>query len=151
MANHNFSRVARDLAVEQSLDAAIEVDEVMHGKREDSPALSELVSLLIGSPAGVVPTKRELLSDARYTSLYHRAAGTSDGEFGSVKDLDGILDLLFQVNSAGLNNFSKKNLKFVQEFCLGLNRELVSEAFSRVPEPAFARSRQQKLATSYVN
>jgi hypothetical protein len=39
MANRHLNRAARDLAVEESLDAAIEIDEVINNKREDAPAL----------------------------------------------------------------------------------------------------------------
>ncbi len=42
MANHHLNRVARDLAVEQSLDAAIEINEVINHKRQDAPALLKL-------------------------------------------------------------------------------------------------------------
>jgi hypothetical protein len=150
MAGHNFSRVSRDRAVEQSLDAAMEVQEVMAGERTDSPALSELVTSLLGSHSGMTPTKKDLLCDARFTSLYHRAASSGGLDYNTAVDLDGILELLFKVNSAGLNNFSKPNLEFIRDFCLGLNRELVAEAFGRTPEPPLARLRNQNL-TAYAN
>ncbi|NTF43893.1 hypothetical protein [Rhizobium rhizogenes] len=150
MAIHSFSRVSRDLAVEQSLDAAMEVQEVIEGARTDSPALQSLVGSLIGSNSGHVPSKKDLLSDARFTSLYHRAASMEGREYASASELDEILELLFAVNSAGLHNFSSSNLLFVRDFCLGLNRELVGEAFGRTPEPAMARGRKQKLAFAHA-
>lgn len=75
MANHHINRVARDLAVEQSLDAALELSEIICKKRQDAPALSVLARSLIGTqPEGGAPSHRELLSNSQLASLSFRAA-----------------------------------------------------------------------------
>src|SRR5229473_1322973 len=75
------NRVARDLAVEQSLDAAIEIDEAIRGLRQASPAFERLIFTLVGSPANEFNVvKKELLSDSRLASLYYRAAKSSGQE-----------------------------------------------------------------------
>src|SRR5580704_401335 len=141
MANHHLNRVARDLAVEQSLDAAIEINEVINDKRQDAPALLKLASLLIGTESeGTAPSKRELLNDSQFASLSFRAAVSPGKDPASPQDLDLILDLLVRVIGAGLANFSRDDLTRIRDFCLGLNREFASEVASRIPEPVIARS-----------
>jgi len=146
MATHHLSRIARDLAVEQSLDAAIEIDEVIQRKRVEAPALIELVSNLVGSGTQHPHAdKHELLSDSQFTSLYQRAARSPDREYKSAAELNDVVDLLISISTSGLSNLQQSELLFVRDFCLGLNRELVAEAFSRTPEPPLSRSRHQKL------
>ena len=48
-------------------------------------------------------------------------------------DENDILSLLFLIDSVGLSQFSSKKLAIVRDFCLGPNRELVSESYSMVP------------------
>jgi hypothetical protein len=142
MLSHSLNRFARDLAIEQSLDAAIEISDVITGKRSDSPALSGLIHTLMGADAqGVSPSKRDLLSDSQFTSISQRAAALSGRHYTSTNELSDILDLLLKVNSVGLTNFSADDLNFIRDFCLGLNQSFVSEAFSKTPEPPLARSR----------
>jgi hypothetical protein len=88
------NRVARDIAVEQSLDAAIEIDGVLRRERQDSPAFTKLIESLAGAQTRELKSvKKELLSDSRLASLYYRAAAS--GKAGaSVKDLDRVLKLL---------------------------------------------------------
>jgi hypothetical protein len=101
-----LNRFARDLAIEQSLDAAIEVNDVIKGKRPDSPALSGLVHTLLGADdQGGSPSKRDLLSDSQFASISQRAAALSGRHYTSANELSDILDLLLQVNSVGLTIF----------------------------------------------
>jgi hypothetical protein len=145
MATHHLNRVARDLAVEQSLDAAIEIDEVIQGRRSDAPALTELVSTLMGSLGSEqAAVKNILLSDSQLTSLYHGAALLSGRNYTSTVELSDAVDLLWTINSVGLHQLKPEQLSFVRDFCLGLNKELVAEAFSRTPEAPLSRSRHQK-------
>ncbi len=130
------NRVARDLAVEQSLDAAIEIDEAIRGLRQASPAFERLIFTLVGSPANEFNVvKKELLSDSRLASLYYRAAKSSGKEAASAEDIDHVIELLLSAGTAGLSQISKDDLSFVRDFCVSLNEELVSEAFGRTPEP----------------
>jgi hypothetical protein len=145
MAIHHMNRAARDLAVEQSLDAAIEVDEVIRGARSDAPMLNRLVTNLIGTASENGPGKKDLLRDSQFNSLYHRAAISSGRDDAALGEND-ILSLLFTVDSLGVSKFSPDQLAIVRDFCLGLNQELVSESYNRTPEPPLARSRHQKLA-----
>jgi hypothetical protein len=146
MVSHSLNRFARDLAIEQSLDAAIEISDVITGKRSDSPALSVLVHTLMGADdQGVSPSKRDLLSDSQFASISQRAAALSGRLYTSANELSGILELLIQVNSVGLTKCSADDLNFIRDFCLGLNQSFVLEAFSRTPEPPLVRSRQQKF------
>jgi hypothetical protein len=152
MANHHLNRVARDLAVEQSLDAAIEINEVINDKRQDAPALLKLASLLIGTESeGTAPSKRELLNDSQFASLSFRAAVSPGKDPASPQDLDLILDLLVRVIGAGLANFSRDDLTRIRDFCLGLNREFASEVASRIPEPVIARSSKVGSMALYDN
>jgi len=65
MGNHHLDRLARDRAIEQSLVAALEINDVLRGSREDAPGLVELVSALLGSEdPDNLPSKRELLADS---------------------------------------------------------------------------------------
>jgi hypothetical protein len=142
----------RDLAVEQSLDAAIEIDEVLRKKRRDAPAFSKLVASMVGSPTRRLKTvKKDLLSNSRLASLYYRAAASSKKASPSVGNLDAILKLLVSANAAGLSKLSKSDLSLVRDFCLALNEELVAEAFGRSPQPSFARLRQNRLTFGYGN
>jgi hypothetical protein len=148
MTAHRMNRVARDHAVEQSLDAAIEVDEIIRGARLDAPALKQLIFSLIGSPGKELNTiKKDLFNDSRLINLYYRAAASSG--HASAEELDRVLDILFSAGVTDLAQMPKRDLAFIREFCLGLNQELVSEAFSRTPEPPLARSRQQKFSQTY--
>ena len=152
MVNHHLNRVARDLAVEQSLDAAIEINEVINHKRQDAPALLKLASLLIGTHSeGTTPTKRELLNDSQFVSLSFRAAVSTGKAPASPQDLDLILDLLVRVIGAGLANFSPDDLTRIRDFCLGLNCELASEVASRIAEPVIARSSKVASVALYDN
>jgi hypothetical protein len=148
MTDHHINRATRDLAVEQSLDAAIEIDEIIRGARSDSPHLTQLVANLIGTGRDVGCAKKELLKNSQFSSLYHRAAMLAGQEDRPTEEND-ILSLLFLVDSVGLSQFSPDKLAIVRDFCLGLNRELVSESYNRVPEPPMARSRHPKLASAH--
>jgi hypothetical protein len=148
MTNHHMNRATRDLAVEQSLDAAIEIDQMIRGDRTESPMLSKLVKSLIGSGREPGSTKRDLLKDSQFSSLYHRAT-MSTGRGPDVEDEDTVLTLLLLVDRAGLSNFSPDQLSLIRDFCLGLNRELVSESYNRTPEPQLSRSRQAKFVLAH--
>jgi hypothetical protein len=142
MAPHHMNRTARDLAVEQSLDAAIEIDEVIRGDRDDAPHLRELVTSLIGTNRDENTAKRDLMKNSQFTRLYHRATTSADQNNVSQDD---ILSLLLKIDRLGVKQFNEDQLSIVRRFCLGLNRELVSESYIRVPEPPLARARNQKL------
>ncbi|SFM29571.1 hypothetical protein SAMN03159423_0471 [Bradyrhizobium sp. NFR13] len=142
MALHHMNRSARDLAVEQSLDAAIEIDEVIRGEREDAPHLRALVLSLLGTNRDEGNAKRDLMQNSQFTRLYHRATSATDGEVGQ----DDLLNLLLAVDDIGVRQFENEQLAIVRRFCLGLNRELVSESYNRLPEPPLARLRNQKLS-----
>src|SRR5437016_4147633 len=118
MAAHYVNRIARDLAIEQSLDAAIELDEVIRGARKDSPALTNLVSNLMGPRSGEASgIKHDLLSDSQFASLYHRAALSSGKDSASVADLDEVVDLLFTADSLGVARLTPQQVSYVREFC----------------------------------
>lgn len=143
------SRMARDLAVEQSLDAAIEIDEVIRGERSDAPTFAGLIASLIGSPTEELSVvKKALLADSRLTSLWYRAAGLSGRSKDFADNLDDVLQLLVSLGSADFSKISKDDLSRVRDFCIGLNQELVSEAFTRIPEPPLSRNRQHKLTVA---
>ena len=130
MKPHQSSRVARELAVEQSLDAAIEVDEVIRGARTDAPTFAKLVLSLIGSPAQEFnAAKKELLADSRLTTLCYRAASSAGTPNGPAENLDRVLELLVSIGSKDFSSVSKDDLLRVRDFCIGLNQELVSEAY----------------------
>ncbi|MGH6849677.1 MAG: hypothetical protein ACREDD_04385 [Methylocella sp.] len=151
MTNHHLNRVARDLAVEQSLDAAIEINEVINHKRQDAPALLKLASLLVGTQSeGTAPSKRELLNNSQFASLSYRAAVSTKGPATS-QDLDLILDLLLRAIGPGLADFSPDDLICIRDFCLGLNRELTSAVANRTPEPVLARSSKAGSMALYDN
>jgi hypothetical protein len=137
-----MSRTARDLAVEQSLDAALEIDEVIRGDRNDAPHLQDLVTSLIGTNRDEGTAKRDLMKNTQFTRLYHRAT-TSAGQNNISQD--DILNLLLAIHQLGVKQFNEEQLSIVRRFCLGLNRELVSESYNRAPEPPLARARGQKL------
>jgi hypothetical protein len=95
MLSHSLNRIARDLAIEQSLDAAIEISDVITGKRSDSPALSNLIHTLMGADdQGVSPSKRDLLTDSQFAGISQRAAALSGRHYTSTNELSDILDLL---------------------------------------------------------
>lgn len=151
MTNHHLNRVSRDLAVEQSLDAAIEINEVINHKRQDAPALLKLASLLVGTQSeGTARSKRELLNNSQFASLSYRAAVSGKGP-ASPQVLDLILDLLMRAIGPGLAEFSQDDLTCIRDFCLGLNRELTSEVASRTPEPVLARSSKAGSMALYDN
>jgi hypothetical protein len=151
MTTHHLSRQMRDVAVEQSLDAAIELDEVIQGKSSDSPALTALVSSLMGSFEGAAPARNDLLSDSQFASLYYRAARSSGQDYASIVELNDLVDLLLTITSGGLARFKQEQLSLVRDFCLGLNRALVAEAFSGTPESPLSRTRHQRLASANGN
>lgn len=145
MTKHHLNRIARDLAVEQSLDAAIEIVEVLKGKRSDSPALAELVSMLSGQVQNRSVT-HDLLSNSQTASLYHRAFAFSGKKYETAADLSDAVSILITVESDNLSKYNSEELSFLRDFCLGLNKELVSEAYHRVPEPPLARKKHKDLA-----
>ena len=146
MPIHHINRQGRDLAVEQSLDAAIELDEVIQGKSKKAPALTDLVLTLIGaSREGTAPLRHDLLSDSQLASLYYRVARSTGQSYPSIDDLRNLVELLLTTRSGELASFKPEQLSFIRDFCLGLNRALVAEAFSLTPEPPLSRSDQQKL------
>jgi hypothetical protein len=148
MASHHLDRLARDRAVEQSLVAALEVNDVLRDKRKESPALVELISTLTGHRDLENPRlKRDLLADSQFASLSSRAATYSGKDFGSSSELDGILSLLIQASKVGLTSFSKDQLSFIRDFCVGLNSVFVEEISTRMSEPPLARARQPQLAS----
>src|SRR3954469_24747512 len=91
MASYHLNRVARDLAVEQSIDAAIELDEFIRKDRSDAPALARLAATLMGCKRGELNTeKRDLFRDSQTTSLYHRAVAHSASGQGKAGDLNEV-------------------------------------------------------------
>lgn len=151
MANHHLSRAARDLAVEQSLDAAIEISELMGRKRTDAPALSKLALSLIGTVPEATPSRRELLPNSQLASLSFRAAFSMGKQLVDAQDIDPILGLLVKITQVGLDKFSDEELLCIRNFCLGLNRELVSEVANRMPEPVIVRSSRMRAMSLYDN
>ena len=146
MASHHLDRLARDRAVEQSLMAAIEVNDVVRNLRDDAPGLVELIATLIGhQDLEGVASKRELLADLQFASLSSRAAKFSGELYGSASELDRILSLLLRVSRFGLSKFPKEDLEFIRDFCVGLNKVFVEELSSRTSEPPLARARQTLL------
>jgi hypothetical protein len=78
MLTHSLNRFARDVAIEQSLEAAIEMSDVIAGKRSESPALSNLIHTLMGADIQEgSPSKRDLLGDSQFASISQRAAALS--------------------------------------------------------------------------
>jgi hypothetical protein len=139
MREHHLSRISRDIAVEQSLDAALELTEYLQGIRQQSPALEKLTQILIGTQPVAATVRNELLSNAQMANLSSRAISPSADSSDKDRLLD-IVELLAKVHSLGLNNFSNSQIEILREFCLGINRELVSEAYERVPSAAFSRN-----------
>ncbi|WP_370677335.1 hypothetical protein [Pleomorphomonas sp. PLEO] len=150
-----FSRMSRDLAVEQSLDAAMEIQEVISGEKVESPALRSLVEALIGSNGGGVYSKNDLLGKARIASLYGKAYAYGEAYASSgvvvnqAEQLEPIIDLLLQVDSGNLSNIPKEGLAQIKNFCLGLNRTLAAEAFGRIPDAMQARQRSRTWLFNY--
>jgi hypothetical protein len=152
MPIHHIDRQGRDLAVEQSLDAAIELDEVIQGKSKKAPALTDLVLTLIGaSREGAAPLRHDLLSDSQLASLYYRVARSTGQSYPSMDDLRNLVELLLTTRSGELASFKQEQLSFIRDFCLGLNKTLVAEAFSLTPEPPLSRSHHQKLSLANGN
>ncbi len=148
MTNHHLDRISRDLAVEQSLDAAIEVDGVLTGIRKGSSALAELLQTLTFDGPGGGGEQHALMDNSQMAALYHRAVSASGREFETTADLEAVVRLLAELNTDELSGYDKGVLEFIREFCLGLNCELVSEAYRRTPEPAIVRSNPRELTVN---
>lgn len=147
MASRHLDKLARDRAVEQSLIAALEVNEVLNNTRQDSPGLENLVAMLLGrGDHENLPSKRELLADSQFASLSARAAKVTGQIYASADELERILELLLRASKAGLRNFSKDDLGFIRDFCLGLNSVFIEEISSR-SEPPMGRARHPQLVT----
>ncbi|MBY5533635.1 hypothetical protein HFO58_10720 [Rhizobium leguminosarum] len=149
MTSRNFGRVSRDRAVELSLDAAMEIEDVITGASSDAPKLRDLIETLSGSEGGNL-SKKSLLSDVRAASLYGRAAAVTGRQYQSVSDLDQILDLFLKIYKLGLKPMQPEDLEFARDFCLGLNRQLIDEAYGRTPEPPRAQIRSRRSHTQYA-
>ena len=106
-----------------------------------------MIHMLLGAE-GQERTKRELLSDSQIATISQRAAATTGRHYTSTEQLEDILQLLLRVDSVGLRNFGKSDLEFIRDFCLGLNRGFVSEAFGRIPSPPLAKDRRAYLTTA---
>lgn len=142
MKSHHISRIARDRAIEKSLDAALEIDEVLRKRATEAQSLTELSELLLGTADNHVLSKRELLNSPQFASLYYRAARAGGIDNKADDHLERLLQLFAKVASIGLNKFNDSDLKFIRDFCLGLNAQLVNEAYGRIPLPSAARNRQ---------
>jgi hypothetical protein len=148
MTTHHLDRSARDRAVEQSLVAAIEINEVIRNLRSDAPGLLTLITMLLGHPdKDHGNLRRDLLANSQLASLSFRAATSSGQLHGSKPELERILGLLLQVSQLGLDKFSRDDLVVIRDFALGLNRVLVEEISARIAEPPLARSRPMPLVS----
>ena len=130
----HLNRVTRDQAVEQSLDAAIELDEFMRGDRKDAPALDTLRQIITGSAAD---------KNSQTVSLYHRAFVSAGQHATAESDWKKVAELL---NAASIDKYTTEQLILLRDFCLGLNEVLIAEAFNRIPRPPLYRSQSNKLA-----
>ena len=148
MANFHLNRMARDLAVELSLDAAIELDEVIRGKLESTTALFHLAETLTrdvkGNPAG---------ESSQTANLYRRAYAhvRSGQQQRPASDISDIVSKLVSVGKGTPLDADPEELQDLRDFCLGLNKELVSESYQRVPESPFTRTSKKdaRLADLY--
>ncbi len=147
MSRH-INRVARDVAIEQSLDAALEINQVLAGDAGTSPALSKLIVTLMGADQSSPSLQKDLLRDPQLASISQRAAAFSGRNYQSAQELANIVNLLLRVSSVGLENFDKQDLELLRDFCVGLNQSFLTEAASRTTEPPFA---QNKIKGTYAN
>lgn len=140
------NRIARDLAVEKSLDAAMEIDEVLSGDRDGAPSLKTLFPSFHGTSDHPAFNRKSLLSDSRTASLYRRAAAASGKVFTSLDDLAAGLESLTKIDADNLKGLDPEDLRFLRNFCLGLNRELITEAYSRATRPALSAANRERPA-----
>lgn len=144
MVVHGLSRLARDQSIEQSLDAAMEIEEVIAGRAKDAPSLKKLVQTLLGAPDNDgAQSRRHQFRNAQLVSLSQRAATASGRSFKSIEELHDMLSLLLRVSQIGLSAFEPEQLTFIRDFCLGLNRDFVAETYGRISRPAHDRTRQK--------
>ena len=148
MATHHLDRSARDRAVEQSLIAAIQINDVIRDLRSDAPGLVELMAMLLGrQDREHLQSRRDLLANSQLASLSFRAAASSGQTHDAQPAVERILDLVLQISRIGLNKFSKEELSILRDFCLGLNSVLVEEISTRGSEPPLARNRPRPLVS----
>jgi hypothetical protein len=140
--SHHMNRIARDRAIETSLDAAIELDEAIRKESSKAQSLIELSELLLGTSGNQVPSKKELLNSPQFASLYYRAASKGVNDHQNHDHLDRLLKFFAKIATIGLDKFDEDDLIFIRNFCLGLNTQLVNEAYSRISMPSTARSIQ---------
>ena len=104
---------------------------------------------MLGTSGNQFPSKRDLLSSPQFASLYYRAASTGGAQQNGDDHLERLLRLFARVASIGLDKFDDGDLNFIRDFCLGLNTQLINEAYSRIPHPSTARNRQLWAESRY--
>jgi len=127
--------MARDRAVEQSLDAALELDELLRGGSSDSQALAGLVEILMGKSS-----ETHAAESSQTANLYRRASAHVRNVQQNTAAVSELVAKLLRFGKGEAKDTNPENLRDLRDFCLGINRELVAEAFRRVPESPFTRT-----------
>jgi hypothetical protein len=132
-----LSREDRDAAIEKSIDAAIQIEGLLKGLREDIPAFYELLEILFGSAEFSTQALETSLTNSSTASLYRRAwVAATQKPVERVAQLQAHLIELLDVPK---EPSARKQLENLRDFCVSLNAELVNEAFERVTIPAALR------------
>jgi hypothetical protein len=139
MRSFHINRLAREHSVETSLDAALEIEQVIQGKLQDTPSLKKLVDMMLGTSDEGSVTRKDLLGNPQVANLYRRASGSS--EDAQAVQIDRILTLFGNIYSVGVAKFEKSDLEFIRDFCLGVNRQLINESYSKLPSPTVRKER----------
>jgi hypothetical protein len=139
MQSFHINRFARENCIEMSLDAAIELEQVLQKKKDDAPSLKTFTELMLGSKKTNQISKKDLLSNPQIANLYRRASGIADGKEN--EGVDKILTLFGKICEVGIKNFSAADLEFIRDFCLGVNRQLINESYGRIPMPSTRKDR----------
>lgn len=144
-----LTRNDRDAAIEKSLDAAIELEGMRKGTRNDAPAFKDLLMALFGSGEPSQQLIDSSLSNSSTVSLYSRTlSAATHSSYDTVAALRDIL-LDYVVADHGVARDANARLASLVEFCVSLNSELVSDAYKRVSPPAIPRESKRLSADAY--
>lgn len=130
-----------------SLEAALELEELKQGVRNDVPALSALFRL-IRTPLPTFSGKQSIrmIADVRAYPLLRDSSGIS--HVGSAEEFENRIEIYLNELEDGVTRGDLIKIDAAKKFCLAFNRYVLARDMG---EFYTRRERQSKLDTSNVN
>lgn len=116
-----------------SLDAALEIEEVLRGEAPSSPSLSKLVDALKAPQPAYSGGSVSMLSDVRSTRIWRSALRAQPPRnSASYQEIQGLISTFLDSLLHAVAVKDKETLLAAKRFCLDLNREFLMRNYEEI-------------------